>query len=60
MAEMLGARRPTVSVAAHTLASAGLIKYHRGRIEIVNGEGLRDASCECYATLHRLYERLYD
>jgi hypothetical protein len=45
---MLGASRPTVTVVAGTLQSAGLITYHRGRITIVDREKLEAASCECY------------
>ena len=50
LAMMLGASRPTVTVVAGTLQKAGLIKYHRGQITIVDGEALENASCECYRT----------
>ncbi len=58
LAEMLGASRPTVSVVAHTLQQAGLIKYSRGKIQIGNLEGLQDASCECYQTVKSHYQTL--
>jgi len=48
VAMMLGAARPTVSVVAGTLQNAGLIKYRRGNVTIVNREELESASCECY------------
>jgi CRP-like cAMP-binding protein len=48
VAMMLGARRPTVTIVASTLQKAGLITYHRGRITIVDRQGLEAASCECY------------
>ena len=48
VAMMLGASRPTVTIVASTLQRAGLITYHRGRLTIVDGEGLEAASCECY------------
>jgi CRP-like cAMP-binding protein len=48
VAMMLGAARPTVTVVAGTLQKAGLIKYHRGMVTIVNGPKLEAASCECY------------
>jgi len=49
-AMMLGASRPTVTIVASTLQHAGLITYHRGRLSIVDNEGLEAASCECYRT----------
>jgi len=48
VAMMLGAARPTVSVVAGTLQNAGLIKYRRGNVTIVDREELESASCECY------------
>lgn len=47
---MLGRSRPTVTVVAGTLQRAGLIKYHRGHVTIVNRENLEAASCKCYQT----------
>jgi CRP-like cAMP-binding protein len=58
LAQMLGVQRSSVSPVAHTLQQAGLIRYSRGRIEIVNLEGLRDASCVCYATVKSHSDRL--
>jgi CRP-like cAMP-binding protein len=49
-ATMLGTSRPTVTVVAGTLQKAGLIKYHRGHVTIVDRENLEAASCECYQT----------
>ena len=54
LAMMLGASRPTVTVVAGTLQKAGLIKYHRGLMTIVDGEALENASCECYRTVSDL------
>lgn len=53
-AMMLGTSRPTVTVVAGTLQKAGLIKYHRGRVTVVNRKKLEGASCECYATATNL------
>jgi len=47
-AMMLGASRPTVTVVAGTLQTAGLIEYSRGRVTIVDRKNLEAASCECY------------
>ena len=46
---MLGVRRTSVSIVANTLQQAGLIKYKRGNIRVLNLEGLRESACECYA-----------
>jgi CRP-like cAMP-binding protein len=58
LAEMLGVRRTSVSTVAHTLQRAGLIKYSRGNIEILDVEGLQEAACECYQSVKDHYERL--
>jgi CRP-like cAMP-binding protein len=51
LAEMLGVRRPSVTLAAGTLQAAGLISYTRGRVTIRDTEKLEAASCECYRTI---------
>ena len=58
LAEMIGVGRTSVSIVAHTLQQAGLIKYARGRIQIVNLEGLQEAACECYGTVNSHYRAL--
>ena len=58
LAEMLGVQRSSVSVVAHTLQQAGLIKYSRGRIQILNLDGLQETACECYAIVANNYRRL--
>ena len=58
LAEMLGVRRTSVSLVAHTLQQAGFIKYTRGRIQIVNLEGLQESACECYGTVNSNYRAL--
>jgi Crp-like helix-turn-helix protein len=58
LGEMLGVRRTSVSLVAHVLQQAGLIKYRRGHIRVLNVEGLLEAACECYATVKAHGERL--
>ncbi len=58
LSQMLGVRRPSVSVVANRLQQAGLIRYSRGRIEITNLNGLRKVACECYDTVRVYYDRL--
>jgi CRP-like cAMP-binding protein len=49
LSHMLGSNRKSVTLAAQSLQTAGLISYHRGKIQIVDRAGLEKASCECYA-----------
>jgi CRP-like cAMP-binding protein len=58
LAFMLGVRRASVTVAAGMLQQAGLIRYQRGRIAVLDRERLEDASCECYAVVRRTYDEL--
>ena len=55
---MLGVRRASVTVAAGMLQRAGLIRYQRGQITVVDRAGLEAASCECYVAVTRKYEQL--
>jgi CRP-like cAMP-binding protein len=57
LADMLGVRRTSVTLVAHTLQRAGFIKYVRGKIELLDIAALIDTACECYETVktqHRL------
>src|SRR5436190_528378 len=58
LADMLGVRRPSVTVAARTLQQAGLIEYERGRITVKDRHALEEASCECYRVITTEYRRL--
>ena len=55
---MLGVRRPSVSVVAAILQKAGLIRYSRGRITILDRPALEAASCECYSIVKAEFDRL--
>ena len=59
LAAMLGVRRPSVTVAAGLLQQAGLIRYRRGIVTIVDRERLEQAACEDYRLTREIYERLY-
>ena len=58
LAQMLGVRRPSVSLVANTLQKAGLIKYRRGNIRLLDIEGLKAGSCECYGVVKAHYQRM--
>jgi CRP-like cAMP-binding protein len=58
LAQMLGVRRGTVSLVAGALQEAGLITYTRGRISILDADGLHEVACECYDVLRDEYARL--
>jgi CRP-like cAMP-binding protein len=59
LAEMLGVRRPGVTVAMGILEKAGLIAHGRGNITVVDRAGLEKASCECYDTISERQARLF-
>jgi CRP-like cAMP-binding protein len=58
LAEMLGVRRTSVTTVAHTLQAAGMIKYSRGKIHILDVEALKESACECYVTVQENYQQL--
>ena len=53
IAHLLSARRSTITVIASRLQADGLIRYHRGRIEIIDRARLEQVACECYRTIRR-------
>ncbi|CAN5918203.1 Crp/Fnr family transcriptional regulator [soil metagenome] len=58
IANMLGVRREGVSESALKLQKDGLIRYSRGRIEVLDRPGLEHRTCECYAVVKDEYDRL--
>ena len=58
LAEMLGVRRPGVTVAMGILEKAGLISHGRGHTTVVDRAGLENAACECYKTIKERQARL--
>jgi Mn-dependent DtxR family transcriptional regulator len=60
IANMLGVRREGVTEAAGRLQAAGLIKYSRGYIEVLDRARLEGRVSECYAVVKREYDRLLE
>jgi CRP-like cAMP-binding protein len=58
IAQMIGARRNSVSIVAGALQQVGFIHYSRGHISILNPVGLLENACECYSAVKTQYERL--
>ncbi len=58
LADMLGVQRTTVTVVARALQAAGLIRYRRGVVDILDRAGLEAIACECYRAVRRNYQRL--
>jgi CRP-like cAMP-binding protein len=58
LGQMLGSRRATVTLSAGVLQAAGLIRYQRGHVTIVDREGLEGVSCECYAVIKKELDRV--
>jgi len=59
MAEMLGVHRPTVTIVARTLQKAGLIRYSRGVLTILDRNGLEAGACECYGIVRRAHDEIF-
>jgi len=59
LAMILGVQRAGISIAAHRLQEAGLIRYRRGHITITNRRGLEATACECYERIRAQYAELF-
>jgi CRP-like cAMP-binding protein len=59
LAQMLGSRRSTVTVAAGEMQRQGMIDYKRGKIRISNRPALESVSCECYQIVKTAYDRVH-
>jgi CRP-like cAMP-binding protein len=60
LAEMLGVHRPAGTIAAGDLQKAGVIRYTRGKVTVLDREALEDAACECYGIISRRDAELLD
>lgn len=58
LGQMLGVQRTSISIVAVALQRAGLIRYRRGHIHILDVDGLKEAACECYETVNAHYEQM--
>ena len=58
LAEMLGVHRPAVTLAAGALQKAGVIRYTRGKVTVLDRKALESAACECYSIIARRAEAL--
>jgi len=58
IADMLGVRREGVTEAAGKLQKAGLVRYNRGKITVLDRPGLQKRTCECYEVVKREFDRL--
>ena len=58
LADMLGVHRPAVTLAAGALQSAGLISYSRGKVHVIDRDGLESAACACYRIVRDSFARL--
>jgi len=58
LGQMLGSTRPTVTLSAQTLQSAGLIRYRSGQVTIVDRAGLESVACECYGVIKAALDRV--
>jgi CRP-like cAMP-binding protein len=59
LANMIGARRSTVTLMAGILQRGGLIQYQRGHVHILDPENLEGTACECYPITRKLFQELY-
>ena len=58
LAEMLGVQRTTINGAIQSLEAKGLVRPHRGRVEIIDRPGLERAACECYAAVEDHFQKM--
>lgn len=58
LAQMLGVHRPSVSLVANSFQQAGLIRYNRGHMTVLNRDAIEEISCECYGIVQDQFNRI--
>jgi hypothetical protein len=56
LSNMLGVQRTSIGMIANTLQSAGIIRYRRGKVEIVDYDRLKQSACECFFIIKNEFE----
>jgi CRP-like cAMP-binding protein len=56
LAEIMGSNRKTITLAAQSLQTAGLINYRRGLMQVLDRPGIEKTTCECYATVKKRFD----
>jgi CRP-like cAMP-binding protein len=59
LSQVLGVNRGSANQAARALQKAGLIRYRRGRITILDRSGLKTEACECYGIIQDEFDRFF-
>ena len=59
LAHMLGVQRTSIGLIAHNMQAEGIIRYSRGRLEVIDIDRLRASACECYRIVNAEYESLF-
>lgn len=60
MASILGVRRESVTHAARKLQEAGMIRYRRGHVRVIDGAGLQKGACECYDKIKKEFDLVFE
>jgi len=58
LAQPVGVQRNAISIVAHALQQAGIVRYGRDYIDITNVDGLRETACDCYRAVKAHHQRL--
>ena len=59
LTHMLGVQRTSIGLIAHAMQAKGIIRYSRGRLDVIDLERVRASACECYRIVNTEYENLY-